>query len=582
MKRYLIIAALIAVGCHDNSGGTTHDMAMNGGGGDDMSGPPGPDMTPPLDMVDTTAIPNPMTMHVGMTGNTCCLVTAGATATAYLLNPTAGTPGSGALRVVTKAGVDKAVDTGVTIGGFAITPDGKAVIYTKPAGTMFWADVSGATVTPKSLFGGASVQSPTLASAGFMSPSGHYFLVGVKTTLAASTDLHVVDMKTGNDVYQRLNGGFDYIQLVLPDDTLFFQDTAGGTGTGSPPVQTLYWTPLPPPTPTTANSINTRTASLTPTADNKTLTYMKTNGDLYTWDVTAHTGAGSKIASNVVKYALGGAANGPVAYIGTDGSIHVQATDGTKLLDTAASKATSFNAPIVLAPDNGDVYFYQNGDVVNGGVQNNAGTLMRVAVMANATPSKVADLVSIIDLQVMDNALLFLRNIGIPGMPPKGQFGDAAKANRDGTNITALGLKVPVGGLRAVNPGPNTWFAMHLANSVDDGGTNTPINGSPPVTGKLMWADYMGGSELQIDAIGHQGAFEFSDDGRDVVFVGAAAWSATPMNYAGALKFLATRAPMTNINGNLAGVTELGPVSSRALFVNAPGATPAGVYYVTY
>src|SRR6185369_13093199 len=185
----------------------------------------------------------------------------------------------------------------------------------------------------------------------------------------------------------------------------------------------------------TATAINTRTANMTP-VNASTLVYLKTNGDLYTWDTAAKTGAGTKVASNVVKYTVGSDTTGPLAFIAADGSVHVQSLDGaTKLLDTPASQATSFRAPLVLAPDNGDLYFFQNGDLVGGGVQNNAGTLMRVAVQSGATPSKIADMVSIVDLNVFDNAVVFLQNLTAPPAPPGIQFGDAAKANRDGSDI---------------------------------------------------------------------------------------------------------------------------------------------------
>ena len=237
-------------------------------------------------------------------------------------------------------------------------------------------------MTKKTLFTG-TFASGTLSSGGFMSPSGHFFLAGVKASgVADSLDMHVIRMTDGADVFDRINGGFDYLEVVLPDDTCLFQDTAGGQSTGSPGVQTLYWTALPMTgTTTTATAINTRTANMTPSGDAKQLLYLKTNGDLYSWDATAKSGAGTKIASSVVKYVVGGDATGPVAYIAADGSVHVQSLDGaTKMLDTAASSATSFRAPLVLGPDNADVYFFQNGDLVGGGVENNAGTLMRVAV----------------------------------------------------------------------------------------------------------------------------------------------------------------------------------------------------------
>ena len=95
MKRYLMIAMLAAAaGCHDNnSGHGVPDMTM-GGGGDGDGGMTGADMTPPGDMVDTTTPPAPTTMHVGGTGPTGGLVTAGVTAAAYLLNPTRAAPAS--------------------------------------------------------------------------------------------------------------------------------------------------------------------------------------------------------------------------------------------------------------------------------------------------------------------------------------------------------------------------------------------------------------------------------------------------------------------------------------------------------
>ena len=74
-------------------------------------------------------------------------------------------------------------------------------------------------MTPKTVITGDR-HSATLSSGGFMSPSGHYFLVGVKpANVAASPDMHVIRMTDGTDVYQRINGEFDYLELVLPDDT---------------------------------------------------------------------------------------------------------------------------------------------------------------------------------------------------------------------------------------------------------------------------------------------------------------------------------------------------------------------------
>ena len=570
MKTKIILIALTAaalVGCGNSNNGHGKDMAGDGG--------VAPDLTPPADMTDITPIPAPTATHVGASGTTSGLVTAGADAAAYLLNPT-GTPATGALHVVGKDGTDKAIDTGVPMGGYALGADGKSIVYTKAAGqaaSLYWADTTAATIAPKLLVNG-TVPTTALGQVGFYAPSGHYFIIGVLApNVSRSLDFKVFDTRTGADVYDRGNGAFDYLELVLPDDTMVFQDTAGGTSTGTTPVQTLYWVALPNATAAPAAAITTHTSTFTPTADNKTLIIQKTSGDLLAWDLTAKSGAGTTIASGVVKFTIGGGADGPIAYLGADGSVHVVKTDGSKVFDLAASKTTAADlfGPVVLAADARDVYYFQNVET-----QENRGTLMRAPVMSGATPSKVGDKISIADVQVMDDALVLLQNVD-----DLGQFGDAVVAQRDGSGLTPLGMKVPVGALQAVNPGPDTWFALHLGNAAIDM-TNVPIDGSPPLTGKLMWADYTGAAELTLDATAHQGAFAFSDDGRDAVYVSGVAWNATAMNFAGSLKFLATRAPGTAIDGMLAGVTELGPVVSRALFVNAPLAPTPGVYYVTY
>lgn len=566
-----IVAAMLALGGCGNSDKGTGDASAPGDAGTNS-----PDLTPPADMVDITPIPAPTAKHVGATGTTCCIVTS-PKRVAYLLNPSV-MASTGELHVASSDGTDVTIASGVAIGAYALSPDGKALFYTGAAtadGTMplSYVDLTAATPTPKQLFARGFPGGRPIASAAFFSPSGRYFLVGIlPVNVSSSPDLHVIDVGTGTDVYQRLNGEFDYLEIVLPDDTMIFQDTAGGSGSPpTTPVQTLYWISLPQSATTQAVAINTRTSQIQPSADDKTLVFLRTNGDLYTWDLTAKTGMGTKIAAGAVRFSLGVGANGPIAYLGADHSVHVLGFDGTKMLDLDASAAADLFGPIVLAPDGGDVYYFQNVDT-----QNNRGTLMRAAVASGAAPSKVGDKISMPDLFVADSALVLLENVD-----DLGQFGDAARANRDGTSITPLGMKAAVGGLRAVNPGPDTWFAMHLTSAALDM-TNVAIDGTPPITGGLAFADYTGMAEVALDATVHQSAFAFSDDGRDAVFVTGATYNANASNWVGSLAFLATRAPSTKIDGMLTGVSELGPVSSRTLFVNAPAAATAGVYYVTY
>jgi hypothetical protein len=525
-------------------------------------------------MTDVTAPPAPTATHVGATGVTCCMV-AGATRAAYLLNPTGTTTKTGELHVVDKAGVDKKIDTGVTSNGFGIAPGGKAIIYTKPAGAraaLLWADLTAATVTPKTLFAN-NVYNSRLSYAGFFSPSGKYFVVGVMGGLTNSPDMHVIDTTTGTDVYQRLNGEFDYIEMALPDDTLIFQDTAGGTSTTSPPVQTLYWIALPNAATSTAATIATRTAQLLPTADNKQLIYLRTNGDLYAWDTTTKSGAGKLIASGAIKFAVGTSATGPIAYLGADRSVHAVSTDGTKLLDVAAAAANADPfGDLIVSPDGVDLFYLQNADA-----QNQRGTLMRVALQSGATPTKVGDNISRADVNIFDSSLLLLQNVD-----ELGKFGDALVTARDGTNPRVLGTKVPVGGLAAAIPGLGSWIAMHLTASVDDT-ANTTIDGSPAIYGALTFEDDQGGAAVALDPKVHAGTLGFAaDDARTAAFVSGATFNATAGNYVGALKLFAVRLPSMVVDGKVTGCSEVGPIVARGLFVNAPTASPAGVYYISF
>ena len=79
-----------------------------------------------------------------------------------------------------------------------------------------------------------------------------------------------------------------------------------------------------------------------------------------------------------------------------------------------------------------------------------------------------------------------------------------------------------------------------------------------------------GGGRGRADAEVAAAGFAFSDDGRDAVYVTGAAWNMAANNYLGSLAFLATRAASTKIDGMVTGVTELGPITNRSLFVNAP------------
>jgi hypothetical protein len=597
-QKNFLVALLLVAGCssgnggnggHGGNGGNGGNGGAGGGGGNvggNGDGGVGDGGGATGDMTDVTAPPAPTSTLVGAPGKPSFLTTDGNQHAAYLLNAAANasTMGTaGELHVTTSSGGDVKVASGVYSNEFALSPNGKSIFWevfssaSTGAASLMWLDLtqaaakpqtavpSGLPVTPQMNAFGQTTYTPGALPPVF-SPSGKYLLVPVGTSPGSPTpDLHVIDTTTGKDIYQRPNGAAVYQQLILPDDTMIFQDTVGGQSSTSTPVQTLFWIKLPGTA--TATTI-THTASFLPTADNKTLVILKTNGDLLAWDLVAKSGGGTTLASGAASYSLGTTPKGPVAYVGADKSLHVVATDGTKLLDVAASAAGDVDGTPQIAPDGHDVYYWQNVEQ-----QEKRGTLMRVAVASGATPTKVADKVSTDDLQITDDAIVLLQNVD-----DLGQLGDAAHAARDGTGIAALGSKAAVGALRLANPGPKTWFALHLSGGAVDS-SNTVLDGSPNISGGLAFASD-GSGDMMLDAKVQAGAYGFSDDGRDVAFIGGATFANG--GYAGALSFVATRAPATKIDGKLAGVTELGPIVSRSLFVSAPGAAMAGVYFVKF
>jgi hypothetical protein len=580
--------------------GCNHDDGGNGGnGGNGGSGGGVVDMAMGGDMTDPGTPPTPTATHVGVTGNTSNLVTDGAGHAAYLVNAAPVMSGTtalgiaGELHVTDAGGKDTMLAANVFQHCYQLAPDGSAIFWIgfdatngpkMGTASLNFLSLTAAGAMPKQLVAtgmpvtnvnannpaAAALYAPNpLTQESLFSPSGKYFLVGIAVAIASTTpDLHVFDTTSGMDVYQRPNGGFVYLQLVMPDDTLIFQDTAAGSGPSAPPVQTLYWVALPGTTAATA--ITTHTASFQPSADGKTLVILKTGGDLLTWDMTAKSGAPKTLAAGAALFTVGGAANGPVAWVGGDQSVHVVGLDGGKLLDLdAASAAADVFGGIHLSPDAAHVYWFASAEQ-----QNNRGQLRHAEVKSGATVATVADKVSVPDFTVTDSAIVFLRNVD-----DLGKLGDAAWAGLDGATITALGMKANVGGLRVGVPGSGSWAALHLNAAAADTGHNA-IDGAPSLTGALALGS--GSGDAALDPTVHAGGYRMSDSGKIAVFAGGATWNATASNWAGALSFVSVAAPSMIVDGHLAGVTELGTIAARKLFVCAPGATPAGIYFVAY
>lgn len=534
------------------------------------------------------------TKRVSADGKTQGIVTDGVSHVAYLLNAPAAYGTTGELHVATPDGKDVKVATGVSVGGYLMSPRGKGMLVTQANtsasdAALSWVDLSNPAAPPKSVFtGGLKTQpinpgttAPTftvpLASQGFLTPSGHYYVVGVQAPMVStSADLHVIDMDTGNEVFSRDNGAFDYLELALPNDVMVFQDAVGGNSgiAGGAGLQTLFWVDLTSGSPM-ATTIATRTGAYTPTGDNKTIVYQDADTrELYAWDAVARPATGTKIASNALTFAVG--TSGPVAYLGTDGSIHVVGLDGSAIVDVAASAAKAdLFSPIYLSDDGADAYFFQTV-----ATQNAQGVLMHVSATAGATPNKIADAASLGDVHPLGGGvLLYLANVDGLGVS-----GDAFKSARDGSGATALGAKVPVGFLTvsmpAGMPGSTTWASPHLVNASENmdqrlADTVRAISGGLELTAP--------GGTAMIDPAARIGQYQVSDDLTSLVYVGGSAFDPVVDNYAGGLEAVPVAMPsMKPAMPILTGVTEVGTVIKHSLFVNAPKAPMPGVYFVNF
>jgi len=525
--------------------------------------------------------------------STLGIVADGAKHVAYVLNASAGYGAKGELHVSDPDGKDVKIAANVSVGGYLFSQDGKGLLFevasTGNDASLSWVDVSNLTAPPKPVFAGGLQQSPItpgttaptfatpLLQQGFVSPSGRFYVVGVLAPdVGVSPDLHVIDMDSGTDVFQRSNGAFDYLELVLPNDVMVYQDAVGGNGgiAGGAGLQTLFWVDLTSASPT-ATTIATRTGAYTPTGDNKNIVYQDADTrELYVWDAVARPATGTKVASNALTFAV--ANSGPIAYVGTDGSIHVIGLDGTAVVDVAAATAKAdLFTPMYISDDGADVYYFQTV-----ATQNGQGTLMHLPASAGATPSKVADSASLEDVHPLPGgALLYLANVD-----GTGQAGDAFKSARDGSGAMPLGTRVPLGFLSVTRPTDTTssdWASLHLYNTTEDKNKHL-VDGIRAITGGLELTT-ANNNFATVEPSARIGQFELSDDLKSVVFISGAAFDMLVDNYVGSLKTAPVMDPtLAPVKPLLTGVSELGGVVQGAGFVNAPKADKPGVYFVKY
>jgi hypothetical protein len=553
------------------------------------------DVPPPSD-TDDGSPPKPSTSHVGPTGPTANLVS-GSHFAAYLLNPVDTTLGGkfpigavGELHVVRYDGADTKVADKIMVHNFILSPDGSALFYiafdltTGPstgAADLYWLPIDKG-AQPKLVAHGMPVASLGRNSAGarvyapqplsqesFFSASGHFLLVAVAPAIdARAPDLHIFDIATGDDIYQRPNGGAVYQQIMYPDDTLIFQDTLGGQSPDSPPVQTLYSVQLPGGQATT---IMQRTTAFTPTVDLQKLVILDGAANLYLWDRTTPATPPKSIATGVVSYSVGFDSNGPIGYVGTDHSVHVIGLDGTKLADVAGATAgADFNGPPLLGTAT-DLYYWQNVET-----QQNRGTLFHLPVAANAVPAKLFDAVSLQDLFVTGDAIVFLSEVDDQGV-----VGQVGLAKPDGSSFKFYnhGASVPVGGLQLAQASNHSWVGLHIAGVVAPPTPPQTRDDSTLASGPLGLDD-SAGNETIISQRTH--AFRFSPTAVTIVFNDGARYDTTAQNWLGTLAFVDTYRSTTPVASNVTGVAEIGRIVARHFFASAPSAKEPGIYFVTY
>jgi hypothetical protein len=527
--------------------------------------------------------------RVSAKGATSAIVTDGANRVAYLLDAGTAIGSTGELHVADATGHDALVATGISAGGFVLAPGGKALLFAQLLSggndaSLSYLDLGTPGAQPRVLFAhgigvqtaptGSTTYTAPLSQIGFFTPSGRYYIVGVlPPNVAVSPDLHVIDTATGDDVFVRDHGAFDYLELALPDDTMIFQDAVGGNDgpSGAPGVQTLFWISLPAAGSSQPATIDTRTTGLLVSGDNQTLIYLRVDGGLFAWDTMARPATGTPIASDALNFAV--ADHGQVAYLAKDGGIHVVSPDGTALADAAAAQADPYS-PVVISADGSDVYYFQKVET-----QNARGTLMHLAATAGATPTQIAPAASLYDVHPVADGLLYLQNVD-----DVGQLGDAVRAARDGSGATALGTQIPFGSLQVVTPksAPTPWLSAHLTAATIDASKMPSDGGAAVVGAQALAGSALGAGEVAIDPSVRAGQFALSDDQQSLAYIGGTMFDIPVNNYVGVLteRPVAMAAPKPNTP--LVGVSELGAFVGHSLFVNAPKAPTPGVYFVTF
>jgi hypothetical protein len=564
----------------------------------------------------------PQVTHFGPSAVTCCIDALGSEATFYLANPQSGgfdnkgfpKPPFGELHLATPWGADLTLGQKVPAFGYSFSPDGSTAFYMTGVSDGSYAlnaiklnlpSLSGA--TPKTVIT-AGMDDASLDVQGFYTPTGNYFIAWPHPKgVQATTDLHVISVVGAQDILQLVSAG-TFFNWATPNDVLIYENDTGSTVPGTPSKEGLYLLNLGAGlagSPGVLIDDHTTQGSLN--ADGTTFIYLRANGDLVMWDLA--TQAYTTLANNVVNFSLGPGRKGPFAWVKTDLSVHVawklvpETGIGVTGYDrgvTLPANSIDLQSPIIFSSDRQHLYFFKNLNALS-----NYGDLYHVGFppTGNAQANLVSVRASNLDLYFTNDRLLYLRNVS-----NSGDIGDLVSANFDGSDAQPMAPGVATGELQIaypqpaqpIPPKPGGFYPnaaqrdmmtpivqpvlANLTNAMRNNSTTLRFlnERARPVIGTLAYGPQLGQPEIAVADMVHAGQYQFSEDGYVLLYVSDAMYQATAFNFVGKLQLFQTNNNIGPTIPMLDGVSEMGPIADRGVFVAAPGAAMPGMYFVKY
>jgi hypothetical protein len=277
-------------------------------------------------------------------------------------------------------------------------------------------------------------------------------------------------------------------------------------------------------------------------------------------------------------------------------ALHVAPKQRPEIVTTAPGTIDPAS-PIVYSPDGQQLYFFQNVQP-----EDNYGDLYHIALppTGNGQMHLISRRASTVDFNFTAERLLYMRNISTTG-----DAGDLIDSRFDGSDERVMAQNAATADLQIAYPEPvpptlkpGQGFYKHpldlsmppvpaifsnLVNAARDTSANIKlVDSSRPVVGALAFGQGLGQPEVAIDPAVQAGRHQFTDDGRIIVYVGSAQYSAKSFNYVGKLQLFQTQFNTQPDVPMLDGVSELGPIGDRAMFVSAPAAPTPGIYLVKF